>query len=130
MIDLTKLRSKTLVTSGFVTMLLLLAAFVGLWVSNLTNHKEIVHQLNSEQSNARSVLTLHYILTEQQQLLDQIKASQSSDDQQQQYVEFKRQMGLLESVVFNADVIHDQFNISNVQKQVQDFIIRKSISAR
>jgi signal transduction histidine kinase/CheY-like chemotaxis protein len=106
-------------------MLLLLAAFVGLWVSNLTNQKEIVHQLNSEQSNARSVLTLHYILTEQQQLLDQIKASQSSDYKQQQYVEFKRQMGLLESVVFNAEVIHDRFNITNVQKQVKDFIIRQ-----
>ncbi|WP_455200835.1 ATP-binding protein [Kaarinaea lacus] len=106
-------------------MLLLLAAFVGLWVNNLVNNKQIVHQLNSEQSNARSVLTLHYILTEQQQLLDQIKTSQSVEDQQQQYIEFKRQMGLLESVVFTADVIHDRFNITNVQEEVQDLIVRQ-----
>lgn len=76
--ELKKFRSKTLVTSGFVTMLLLLAAFVALWVNNLSNNKEIVRQLNSEQSNARSVLTLHYILTEQQQLLNQISVSQST----------------------------------------------------
>ena len=106
-------------------MLLLLAAFVGLWVNNLTNNKQIVHQLNSEQSNARSVLTLHYVLTEQQQLLNQISTSQSTDYQQQQYVEFKRQMGLLESVVFTADVAHDPFNITTIQKKVQDFIIRQ-----
>ena len=122
MIDLTKFRSKTLVTSGFVTMLLLLAAFVGLWVSNLANNKHIVHQLNSEQSNARSVLTLHYILTEQLGLIDQISNSQDSESQQQRYVEFKQQMGLLESVSFNADVSNDRFNVANIQNKIKDFI--------
>ena len=122
MIDLTKFRSKTLVTSGFVTMLLLLVAFVGLWVSNLANNKHIVHQLNSEQSNARSVLTLHYILTEQLGLIEQIINSQDSESQQQRYVEFKQQMGLLESVSFNADVSNDRFNIANIQTKIKDFI--------
>ena len=122
MIDLTKFRSKTLVTSGFVTMLLLLVAFVGLWVSNLANNKHIVHQLNSEQSNARSVLTLHYILTEQLGLIEQIINSQDSESQQQRYVEFKQQMGLLESVSFNADVSNDRFNVVNIQNKIKDFI--------
>jgi len=124
-IDLTKFRSKTLVTSGFVTMLLLLAAFVGLWVSNLAHNKQIVHQLNSEQSNARSVLTLHYILTEQLGLLAEISKSQDLALQEKYYVEFKQQMGLLESVVFNADVNSDRFNVANIQNKVKDFINRE-----
>jgi len=124
-IDLTTFRSKTLVTSGFVTMLLLLAAFVGLWVSNLAHNKQIVHQLNNEQSNARSVLTLHYILTEQLGLLAEIREAQDLELQENYYVEFKQQMGLLESVAFNVDVNNDRFNVANIQNKVRNFINRE-----
>ncbi len=125
MVDLTKFRSKKLVTFGFVSMLLLLAAFVALWVSNLANNRYIVHQLNSEQSNARSVLTLHYILTEQLDLLELISKSQDVEFQQQQYIEFKQQIGLLESVTFIADVANDRFSVLNIQTQVKDFTRRQ-----
>ncbi|WP_455209482.1 ATP-binding protein [Kaarinaea lacus] len=106
-------------------MLLLLAAFVALWVSNLANNRYIVHQLNSEQSNARSVLTLHYILTEQLDLLELISKSQDVEFQQQQYIEFKQQIGLLESVTFIADVANDRFSVLNIQTQVKDFTRRQ-----
>jgi signal transduction histidine kinase/CheY-like chemotaxis protein len=103
-------------------MLLLLAAFVGLWVGNLANNKQIVYQLNNEQSNARSVLTLHYILTEQLSLVEQISNFQDNESRNQHYVEFKQQMGLLESVTFNADIVNDRFNVANIQNKVKDFI--------
>ncbi|HEY5603793.1 MAG TPA: GAF domain-containing protein, partial [Gammaproteobacteria bacterium] len=123
--DVTKVRSKTLVTTGFITMLLFLAAFVGLWISNLSNNKQIVHQLDSEQSYARSVLTLHYIITNQLGLLEPFSGSQDVQHQEQRYVEFKRQMGLLESAVSDADVTNDRFGVAIIHANLKTIISRQ-----
>ncbi|MGD8568095.1 MAG: ATP-binding protein [Gammaproteobacteria bacterium] len=125
MIDLTANRSKTLVTAGFITMLLLLAAFVGLWVNNLVASKSIVHQLNKEQSSARSILTLHYILNEQQKLLDQITNTSALDKKQQLLDEYRRLVRLVDSVALPGESMHRQFNVAEAQQKVRDFVSRQ-----
>jgi len=121
-INLSKYRSKTLVTAGFSSMLFLLAAFVALWISNLSDNKSIVQQLTNEQSNARSILTLHYILNEQQSLLNKIQASNAENEQLRDFAEYKRLVGLLDSVSLTKEVVNQHINVDEVKQKLKDFI--------
>jgi signal transduction histidine kinase/ActR/RegA family two-component response regulator len=120
--DLTTYRSKTLVTAGFITMLFLLTAFVGLWVNNLVNNKSIVQQLNDEQSSARSILTLHYMLNEQQELLDRISSASSLEEKQRYFEKFQQLIQFMDTVVFPGKAMHPQFDVAQARQRIRDFI--------
>ena len=125
MLSVTKLStysSKTLVTAGFSTMLLLLALFVGLWINNLSDNKQIVHQLNNEQTNARSLLGLYYMLNEQQKLLDRIPVVEDLAEKQRLFIEFKRLLGLMESLELTSDDVSLHYDVRETKLAVKDFV--------
>lgn len=119
---LTKYSSKTLVTTGFTTMLLLLALFVGLWINNLSDNKHIVHQLNNEQTNARSLLTLYYMLNEQQSLLDRIPVIEDLKEKQRLFIEFKRLLGLMDSIMLTTDSVRLHYDVRETQLALRQYI--------
>ncbi|MGD8571311.1 MAG: hypothetical protein PVH98_02575, partial [Gammaproteobacteria bacterium] len=103
-------------------MLFLLTAFVGLWVNNLVNNKSIVQQLNDEQSSARSILTLHYMLNEQQELLDRISSASSLEEKQRYFEKFQQLIQFMDTVVFPGKAMHPQFDAAQARQRVRDFI--------
>lgn len=103
-------------------MLLLLTLFVGLWINNLSNNKQIVLELNNEQTNARSLLTLYYMLNEQQNLLDQIPVIEDLKEKQRIFIEFKRLLGLMESVELTADDVTLHYDVRETQLAVKNFV--------
>jgi len=121
-IDLTRYSSKQLVTAGFTTMLLLLALFVALWINNLSDNKHIVHQLNNEQTNARSLLTLYYMLNEQQTLLDQIPVIEDLKEKQRVFIEFKRLLGLMDSIDLTSDNVRLHFDVRETQLALKQYV--------
>lgn len=110
-----------MVTVGFTMMLVLLAAFVALWVSNMSDNKIIVQQLNNKQYNARAILTVHYILSELQDLLKKVKTSKDIVDKQRHYIEYKRFIGLLESTNLRTTNSESYINIEQIQRNVVEF---------
>jgi len=121
-IKLTKYSSKTLVTAGFTTMLLLLTLFVALWINNLSDNKQIVLQLNNEQNNSRSLLTLYYMLNEQQRLLEQIPINEDLAEKQRLFIEYKRLLGLMDTIELTSDNVHIYYDVRETQLAVKNFV--------
>jgi len=121
MINFTKTRPKSVVTVGFTMMLVLLAAFVALWISNMSDNKIIVQQLNSKQYNVRVILTVQYILNELHDLFDKLKTSTENLDKQRYYIQYKRYIGLLESTDLNKIKSDPNFNINQLRLSVSEF---------
>jgi len=120
-INIAKASTKSVVTAGFSMMLILLAAFVAIWVSNISDNKIIVQQLNNEQSNARSILTVHYILNELQGLLDNLKSSEEMVDKQRRYIEYKRLIGLLENTNLDISQTTPLMDTDQIKSSVAEF---------
>ena len=103
-------------------MLLLLALFVALWINNLSDNKQIVLQLNNEQTNARSLLTLYYMLNEQENLLDQIPVTEDFQEKQRFFIEYKRLLGLMDSVTLVTDDVVQHYDVREIQLAIKDFV--------
>ena len=91
----------------------------------MSDNKSIVQQLNNEQSNARSILTLHYILNEQSSLLDKIQTFNVHEEQQRHFIEYKRLVGLLDSVSLTSHVVNQHFDVAELQQKLKQFVIEQ-----
>ncbi len=103
-------------------MLLLLIVFVALWINNLSDNKQIVLQLNNEQTNSRSLLSLYYILNQQQSLLDQIPVNEDLAEKQRLFIEYKRLLGLMDTIQLTSDNVHLQYDVRETQLAVKNFL--------
>ena len=87
---LAKYRLKTLVTAGFITMLLLLTIFVLLWIKNLATNKQLTYELSKSHGTVTAQLLLKDIAARGDTHLWQIKSPDTNEQEKQQaYQAFK-----------------------------------------